>query len=153
MSLDRSSVRMGGVPFAPTPLPKKTKHERGRAGERGPTVQIRPAHNDSSLHTFRLYQHLHIQKYSAIFPGRLSVRVCMRARALARFLCAACGSNVSDGTTTAQLCVVCVKRAAHSRLWRRTGTARLVWPPRSNTAEFVFDYCTRLIFWQRTAWA
>lgn len=44
-----------------------------RRAERGPSVQIKAAHNDSYLHTFRLYQHLHIQKFSAIFPCQLSV--------------------------------------------------------------------------------
>ena len=78
MSPDLSSVRTG---VHPTPPPKK--HERDR--KRGPTVQIKAAHNDSYLHTFRSYKHLHIQKYSAIFPCLLPrVRLCAFACAPVR---------------------------------------------------------------------
>lgn len=132
-----------------------------RQRERGPTVQIKPAHNDSYLHTFRLHGHLHIQKYSAIFPCLPSARVCMCT--IGEGL-RACGGNVSErrrrrttrrgGDNSLCVCVcqsACVTCVTQLRSGGR-GTARRderAAAPCSDMAEFVFDYCTRLRSWQR----
>lgn len=64
-----------------------------------------------------------------------------------------CGSNVMEGTTRVQVRVsLLVSRAyavGDAALSRRASErASLVWALCRNIAEFVFDYFTRLKFWQ-----
>lgn len=118
------------------PKPQKI-HGRGWKRERGPTVQIISVHNDPYLHVFRLREHLHIQKYFAIFPRLFIVCICMCTRACVRLH--ACGSNVSEGATTVRLCVcqgVCYM--CNTRSCQGRGHVTIC----NNIAKFVFDYCT-----------
>lgn len=99
----------------PPPLQPQKIHRRGWKRERGPTVQIISVHNDPYLHVFRLREHLHIQKYFAIFPRLFIVCICMCTRACVRLH--ACGSSVSEGATTVHLCVcvrVCITCVTHA---------------------------------------
>lgn len=57
------------------------------------------------LHTFRLCEHLHIQKYSAIFPRLPTVRVCMHNNVLER-LCM-WQQCIRGGDNSSFVCRVC----------------------------------------------
>lgn len=144
MSSDLSSFGTGVHPSPPANM-------RGveREGGRGPTVQIRPAHNDSYLPTFRLYKHLHIQKSSSIFPGLHSV--CLHVHPCTgkvarmwqqcvgggrqQFICVPCVSVA--------VCYMCNTLLSVKRDWNQETHVAMC----NNIAEFVFDYCTRLRSW------
>lgn len=108
--------------------------KRGAKAERARAARIKPAHSDSYLHTLHLYQHLHIQKYSALLPRLL--RVCVSARTLCLgqlvHMWRQCGREDDNSWVVYRMsvgvCHMCTLLSATA--------------PCSNIAEFVFDYCT-----------
>lgn len=97
------------------------------------------------LHTFRLCEHLHIQKYSAIFPRLPTVCVCMH-------------NNVLQGCKVVHLAAMCQRGRQQlvclSCVWACALHVELIAAREetyvvmcNDTAIFVFDYCTRLRLW------
>lgn len=126
-----------------TPPPPQPQNIQGRGGKEreAPLSRLSRCTMTPYLHVFRLHEHLHIQKYFAIFPRLFIVCICMCTRACVRLH--ACGSSVSEGATTVRLCVcqgVYYMRNTRSCHGRGHVT---IW---NNIAKFVFDYCTSLIF-------
>lgn len=127
-------------------------YKKGGAGgrDRGSTVQIR-AHSDSYLHTFRLCEHLHVQKKKWEWRGGQGV---VGRGGGGAHVAAMCGGREGTATTAVhprgpvRVCATCVSRPRYlvrggpTGIWEKKKGAHVAAVLRHGS-KFVSDYRTR----------